>query len=253
MNHLHQLIDALESDNATIPNSVPIEQSEAVVLFTLKKSKQAICFDMGEVELINTIKEVPQLVRLPYPVCWFEGSIFSENRSVLFGALATCLNNEKPTYINAVVFRKTAQSKWSCAGSIRMMPNEKTVSVLISPKESKDTLQVISMWIGHFLSALHCTNIHRHEERPPEALQKARKKRGKQPLFSTWTLDLMLPKQDRDQNHHGGTHASPRLHLRRGHPRQYANGKWIWIKEHVVGNKSLGMVHKDYRAISHHP
>ncbi len=48
----------------------------------------------------------------------------------------------------------------------------------------------------------------------------------------------------------GGTHASPRLHLRRGHPRQYAPGKYCWVQPCVVGNKAAGMVHKDY-AIKH--
>ncbi len=44
----------------------------------------------------------------------------------------------------------------------------------------------------------------------------------------------------------GGTHASPRLHLRRGHWRHYKSGKKRWIKPMWVGDKDLGVIHKDY-------
>jgi hypothetical protein len=96
-----------------------------------------------------------------------------------------------------------------------------------------------------FLSALNCTNIKRVEHRPDAKLQKARAKRGKQPLFSYWTLELDLSRAESSESL-GGTHASPRLHLRRGHPRQYAPGKFTWVQPCAVGNKKAGMVHKDY-------
>lgn len=63
-------------------------------------------------------------------------------------------------------------------------------------------------------------------------------------------LDIDLDHAQTDRESMGGTHASPRLHLRRGHARQYAEGKYCWVQPHVVGNKKLGMVHKDYRAIT---
>jgi hypothetical protein len=97
-----------------------------------------------------------------------------------------------------------------------------------------------------FLSALHCCNVKQEEHHPDAKLNKARAKRGKAPLFSYWTLQLD-GKTERG-NDHGGTHASPRVHLRRGHPRQYTPGKWTWVQPHAVGNKAAGMVHKDYAA-----
>jgi hypothetical protein len=44
----------------------------------------------------------------------------------------------------------------------------------------------------------------------------------------------------------GGAHASPRLHLRRGHARQFAPGKWTWVRDCAVGNKVAGVISKDY-------
>lgn len=44
----------------------------------------------------------------------------------------------------------------------------------------------------------------------------------------------------------GGTHASPRYHIRRAHLRHYSDGKVTFIKQMNVGNPLLGSVAKDY-------
>ncbi len=44
----------------------------------------------------------------------------------------------------------------------------------------------------------------------------------------------------------GGTHASPRWHMRRGHWRKYKTGKRVWIDNMEVGDKALGVVAHDY-------
>jgi hypothetical protein len=103
----------------------------------------------------------------------------------------------------------------------------------------------LAQWVFIFMSALNCVNVRRLEERPSEQLQKARARRGKLPLFSTWTLELDLENRVASREDLGGTHASPRLHLRRGHARQYAPAKWCWVQPAVVG-RSHGIIHKDY-------
>lgn len=45
----------------------------------------------------------------------------------------------------------------------------------------------------------------------------------------------------------GGTHASPRWHIRRGHWRTLANGRRVFVRECEVGDQSRGAVVKDYR------
>lgn len=44
----------------------------------------------------------------------------------------------------------------------------------------------------------------------------------------------------------GGSHASPRWHLRRGHWRQLADGRRVFVRECAVGDASRGGVVKDY-------
>lgn len=97
-----------------------------------------------------------------------------------------------------------------------------------------------------YLTALNCCNIKRTEHKPEPSKQSVRRALGRQPLFSTWTLEIDLQRTESEMPGHGGTHASPRLHLRRGHARQHKPGLWCWVQPHVVGDKSLGMIHKDY-------
>ncbi|MCZ8148374.1 MAG: hypothetical protein O9325_11075 [Roseomonas sp.] len=46
---------------------------------------------------------------------------------------------------------------------------------------------------------------------------------------------------------HRGSHASPRWHLRRGHWRQLADGRRVFVRECEVGDASCGGVVKDYQ------
>lgn len=46
---------------------------------------------------------------------------------------------------------------------------------------------------------------------------------------------------------HGATHASPRWHIRRGHWRQLADGRRVFVRECHVGDISRGGVVKDYQ------
>lgn len=68
--------------------------------------------------------------------------------------------------------------------------------------------------------------------------------KGKAPLYSWHTVKVEPPKPK--QEHQGGTHASPRLHDRRGHLRRLKNGKTCWVKPCKVGDASKGAVFKDY-------
>jgi hypothetical protein len=45
----------------------------------------------------------------------------------------------------------------------------------------------------------------------------------------------------------GGTHASPRWHIRRGHWRTLSNGRRVFVRVCEIGDPSKGAVFKDYR------
>jgi len=67
---------------------------------------------------------------------------------------------------------------------------------------------------------------------------------GKTPTYD-WTTVYIEPVRERSECK-GGTHASPRLHDRRGHLRRLRSGRNVWVKPCKVGDASKGIVWHDY-------
>lgn len=70
--------------------------------------------------------------------------------------------------------------------------------------------------------------------------------KGKGPVLFDWHTVEVAPATQK-MPHQGGTHASPRLHDRRGHWRTMKkSGKRVWVRDCKVGDASKGVVFKDY-------
>ena len=261
MNHLHEIFEALQQGRCLCRTDIDDGQAASFTKLLKENGRRAICFELGPVDLVTTMDPVPDLVRLPYPVCWFEGTVVGPERTVILGALAQQLDPANSANINCLFFTRGKAvdvdgavghgRSWLCMGYFELRVGQEKVGVGASPPPILEDAKAFALWIGCFLSALHCVNVQRVELPPPSAaLQRARAKKGKAPLFSTWTLDIVVPHtKQASRPNEGGTHSSPRVHLRRGHPRQHSPGRWTWVQPHVVGNRSIGMVHKDYRGV----
>jgi hypothetical protein len=71
--------------------------------------------------------------------------------------------------------------------------------------------------------------------------------KGQGPILFDWRTVMVEPAKPKG-GHQGGTHASPRLHDRRGHWRTMKkSGKRVWVRDCKVGDASKGVVFKDYR------
>lgn len=80
----------------------------------------------------------------------------------------------------------------------------------------------------------------------PSLINSKRAAKGKAPILFDWRTVNVQPANAKSADK-GGTHASPRLHDRRGHWRKYPSGKVGWVKSCRVGDASRGVVFKDYR------
>lgn len=90
-----------------------------------------------------------------------------------------------------------------------------------------------------------CCNVKTIENLPPKFINAKRIAKGKVPFFSYRTLCIMPDAGKAQNGKGGGTHASPRLHLRRGHIRRLGDRR-VWVKSSLVGDKSKGFAGKDY-------
>ena len=101
-----------------------------------------------------------------------------------------------------------------------------------------------------------CATLLKLAERKSEAhmplvkdtfINRKRAAKGKSPVAFDWHTVEIGPWVGKSEPQ-GGTHASPRLHDRRGHWRLIkATGKRVWVKACKVGDASKCVVFKDYR------
>lgn len=82
---------------------------------------------------------------------------------------------------------------------------------------------------------LGCSNAGLKTVGQPAKLNKKRIANGKTPLPGYTYISITPPVAKTGSDHQGGSHASPRCHLRRGHIRRYPDsGKQIWVQSTLV-------------------
>ena len=115
--------------------------------------------------------------------------------------------------------------------------------------------EVSSDWraVVDLTNVLHCQNTTTEKVDPPAKLNAKRIKLGKIPYDSYHVLKIKTDRSSGPRANAGGTHGSPRQHIRRGHIRTYHRGMpnqhTIFIKQMLVGDPSKGKVRKDYEIV----
>lgn len=94
-----------------------------------------------------------------------------------------------------------------------------------------------------FLNALQCSNV--GVERAIEPRPVAKRAKDALPFDAYHVLTVEVPKSFGVQVVGGGTHRSPREHLRRGHIRRLSDGRRIWVNAAVIG-RGAASLHKSY-------
>lgn len=113
-------------------------------------------------------------------------------------------------------------------------------------QEHQDAVEIAMGNALNLFYILGCSNVTTIDHEPPAALNKKRVARGKLPIHSHKTLVLVIDQPKTQGPCLGGTHASPRVHLRRGHIRRLDEQRRVWVQPCVVGS-AHGIVTKDYR------
>lgn len=205
-------------------------------------AENAQCFDMGDLRMHQRHRVVPELVRLPYPVCWFEGFAYRSDGKIVWSAT---LAREVGDRIELTFFWRRSNQVWECYGAAEFEPGKDVLfPVMCEPTFSE--MSFAATVVAKFLSALNCCNVKMTPVEPPAKLQKARAKRGKSPMYRYWVLSIHLERSSPGARG-CGSHASPAFHLRRGHSRKLASGRSIWVQTHSVGDVQNGIVAKSYR------
>lgn len=195
-----------------------------------------------------------EAIKLPYPVIALEFIDDTRNKFIVlarhtagkdieFGYVCTCGANSKV---------------WVTTGFFGVIDSEcnsshkDTQGIDFISKQTGQDKAVIAAIIADkilcFIAALQCSNVKTIEQIAPKFINKSRIKKGRQPFFSYKILTIDTKREDTSSKGSKGSHNSPRVHLRRGHIRRLAD-KTVWVSSCVVGDKSKGIVTKDYRVI----
>lgn len=99
--------------------------------------------------------------------------------------------------------------------------------------------------VGELVEALACSNVS-HEALPVRKLNKGAAKRGALPFDEYRVLVVNGRKFDAPGTGSGGSHRSPREHLRRGHIRRLQDGRTVWVNSTIVNAGTAGKISKVY-------
>jgi hypothetical protein len=114
----------------------------------------------------------------------------------------------------------------------------------LQPKDGDTYAEVLTGIVWRALAVLSVRSPHTEIQFPSTRPKLARAG------VSGWTwrmVDIDLARVRAATPQTGGTHASPRWHIRRGHWRGLADGRRIFVRECEVGDATRGGVVKDYR------
>jgi hypothetical protein len=246
------------------PDGFHMTGSAAISMSIAQFVRDAQKFYVGDVESLNGIKESKELARLPFPKCVFEfeehalgkrqrGFVFCEDSSPNaaangdFVAHTVLESYDAWLYIGYVQFDR-------CTLNSTVYVINHTAQLMCSYSGKSDDAIRQMIWkatsagfnlVCAFLSVLNCSNVAINEISAPKFRNQKRKAKNLVPIYSYKTL--VLKTRQRLLSALGGTHDSPRIHLRRGHIKHRKTGDFWW-QPCVVGDRKRGVVMKDYRA-----
>jgi hypothetical protein len=238
----HQLREALKSANQSPNSGLPENDVAAFV------SKY---WDIGHRFSFNPPKDWewevdPSLLRLPFPHTFVRMRAVDEGGSLVDVFFWCFGSGDADALLKAFVF--------VCSGrictdifSIGLRADNFEARILPGYEElyNEEVAPHAASMLATFICLLNKPNQKTDVYEPSASLNRRRFAAGKCPLYSYKTLTVLKTEESEHGGGRGGSHMSPREHWRRGHWRQLTN-RLVWVKSALVGDRSRGIVFKDY-------
>jgi hypothetical protein len=248
--YAHQVIHKLN-----VPETLKTEEITGIFK-NIKKSTQ---FHFVDLVCANEAggKYFWEYMRLPYKVTWID-FINNINDEASKGAYL-CIQGD--VSINIFSFDFLASEKFSVLGwhlypyILSLTEKGRVICNLLGEGETPESAVLNFIPVFGFLQILNCKNIVAEKIPAPEALNKKRRKSGKQELFDYHVLNVVVPSKKRGYHETTEPLSHNRVHLCRGHFKEYTAehplfGHYTglyWWQPHVRGQNKDGIVMKDYK------
>lgn len=271
MLRVHQLIEQLEDvidvSEPKNPHDVEIVESKVLPMIrgaipsAHKFDCTGIAFDMNFLDIANKMVACGELTA-PFDVCVFEFKLDYKNPDtrqpgdldVIALTRNTVERGSERFHLYADFFMKfPGQKRWRFnAGAMAATDHDLQYGEYYqSPDDIKDSVETYSFAFGSMLLcilAMMMTGCTKTETiAAPAKLNKTRIAKNRPPIFEHKTVVLNLNKIRTISPGYGQSHASPRLHWRRGHLRHLQSGTAVKVRPHLVGDASKGIIEHDYK------
>lgn len=200
-------------------------------------------FDSDEVDALGPLVMAEPL-KLPHPGVIFEVKDRHPNRAALL-----VYARQFEDRVEAALFsRDRKRMRWTDCLAHAVFEKPGWAEVTAHPRISDDHahmyLEAASGIVWRALGILAFAG----QDKPRKVIPSQRRRYAKAGVQGwTWhqiTIDLERARSKAPAL--GGTHASPRWHIRRGHWRQMADGRRVFVRQCQVGDPVRGGVVKDY-------
>ena len=215
----------------------------------INQTKNCIWFYAGEADTFYNMPANNDLCKIPYSEMAVEFKIANLEEK-FYRFMVFVLSKTDDNSFKVTIIEKQGNG-WCIYGSYYLILDEHIIRIMKTSymshgndDESNKFMHMSAKVICSFLSCINCCNVKQVEHFPKRQPGKASTR--SKPLYSFWTLEIDKSKNQTMGIPLGGTHASPRIHLRRGHARQYKPGVYCWVQPCLVGKKEAGVIHKDY-------
>ena len=237
----HELAAALQASTRFMPSG------DRETAMRLASSQKFYCGDVTNIPRSELPEHIP---RLPFPCSAFEFAFADDLKKLV---VEIVLAFEIEGELRTLHFGRWLR-QWMFLGTGRIFNQPDGVKIQAShsslvPEKLRaaaeaDIFQDIA-YLELFLNVLNCSNVSTSEILAPDRLNKKRAKKGIGPIYSYHVLTLR--RSMRTAILGSSDHASPRVHLRRGHIKRRKTGNFWW-QPCVVGDRKRGLLLKDYDA-----
>jgi len=270
----HQVIEDCQKEiKSGVTPDYEREANKAISL--IRKSAK---FHMGDLDNVfdvfkgkNTadcFSRDTKYMKLPYLTTWFDYThkrIFpGDAPNTKEGVLIQTTGGQQWTVYTATYHQ--VSKKWllyphKCKIDIAEGGSMVTPNFFLGGKANKDLearflkeFAWVVVLIDYSVRLLNCKNIFAEKIPAPEALNKKRRRAGKQELFDYHVLNVVVPPKKRGYHVSTEPLSHNRVHLCRGHFKEYTVehplfGHYtglFWWQPHVRGQNKDGIVMKDY-------
>lgn len=270
---VHELLGCLKEGRIVIPHHIissafSKKALERVMVKSFLGIYEAPKFFFGDkIKYLITNEELTKTVedfvfhgvfRLPFPETYFEA--FSVNQNLRLGILAKETTTSKdgffctPAAPYPIIFNIFLNDgkNWVLLGpevAFRIINGEVLLfsSAQGAPSKIQEDLvfECVKLALCGVI-AIQARGTRLDTVPAPVKLNKARAAKNRLPLCEYKQLIINNHAAAASSESRGGTHASPRLHFRRGHIRILPSGQKTTVAACVVGSKELGEIVKDY-------